>query len=125
HALRLDADLDLAETGALFDVDDGHRVVVLVGDVEDLAGSIEDEQFGIRARGQRIDDLLLRNVADLDAVVVADGHDYKLAIPRELDAAWPLADLDGLGDSPAIRIDHGYRVAVLVRHIRDEGHGRG
>src|SRR5207253_10299564 len=119
HALRLDADLNLAETGTLFDIDDGHRVVVFVGDVEDLAGSIEDEQFGIRARGQRIDDLLLRNVDDLDAVVVADGHDYKLAIPRELDAAWPLADLDGLGDGPTVRIDDRYGVALLVGHIGD------
>src|SRR5947199_1410878 len=91
HALGLDADLDLAETGTLFDIDDGHRVVVFVGDVEDLAGSIEGEQFGVRSGWQRIDDLLLRNVDDLNAVVVADGHEYKLAIPRELDAARPLA----------------------------------
>src|SRR5205823_5487617 len=45
HTLRLDADLNLAETGALFDVDDRHRVVVFVGDVEDLAGSVECEQL--------------------------------------------------------------------------------
>src|SRR5437764_39947 len=123
HVLGLDADLDLAETGTLFDIDDGHRVVVFVGDVEDLAGSIEGEQFGVRAGGQRIDDLLLRNVDDLNAVVVADGHDYKLAIPRELDAARPLADLDGFGDGPTVRIDYRYGVALLVGHIGNEGRG--
>src|SRR5437870_13307673 len=125
HALRLDADLDLAETSALLDVDDGHRVVVFVGDVEDLAVSIESEQFRIRAGGQGIDDLLLRNVDDLNAVVVADGDKHKLSIPREFDAARPLADLDGLGDGPTVCIDHRYGVALLVGHIGDEGRGGG
>src|SRR4030095_356347 len=123
HALRLDADLDLAEAGAFFDVDDRHRVVVFVGDVEDLAGSIEGEQFGIRAGGQGIDHLLLRNIDDLNAVVIADGDEHKLSVPRELDAARPLADLDGLGDGPTVRIDDGYGVALLVGHIGDEGRG--
>ena len=123
HALRLDADLDLAEAGALLDVDDRHRVVVFVGDVEDLAVSIEGEQFGVRAGGQGIDHLLLRNVDDLNAVVVADGHEHKLSVPRELDAARPLADLDGLGDGPTVRIDHRYGVALLVGDIGDEGRG--
>src|SRR5439155_3312855 len=100
------------------------RVVVFVGDVKYLAGSIECEQFGIRARGQGIDDFLLRNVDHLDAVVVPDADEHKLSIPLELDAARPLADLDGLGDGPTVRIDHGYGVTLLVGHIGDEG-GRG
>src|SRR5512144_454863 len=125
HALRLDADLDLAETGALFDVDDRYRVVVFVGDVEDLAVGIQGEQLGVGAGRQGVDDLLLRNVDHLNAVVVADGDEHELAVPRELDAARPLADLDGLGDGPTLRIDDGYRVTLLVGHIGDESRSGG
>ena len=52
HALGLDADRDLAGRHALVDIDDGHHRVVLVGDVEQLAGGIERELLGIRAGGQ-------------------------------------------------------------------------
>ena len=51
HALGLDADLDVADASALLEIDDGDRVVVLVGDVEDLAGGILGEQ--LRDRGRR------------------------------------------------------------------------
>ncbi len=78
HALGLDADLDVAEARALLDIDDGHRVVVLVGDVEDLAVGIEGEQFGVRTGGQGVDDLLLGDVDHLDGVVVADRDEHEL-----------------------------------------------
>ena len=84
----------------------GHRVVVLVGDVEDLAGGIQGEQFGIGPGGQGVHHLLRRGVDHLNGVVVADRDHHELAVPRELDAARPLADLDGLGDGPFVGIDH-------------------
>src|ERR1043166_4855408 len=47
HAFRLDADLHVAEAPAPLDVDDRHRIVVLVGDVECLAGRVLDEQLRV------------------------------------------------------------------------------
>ena len=124
HALGLDADLDVAEAGALFEIDDGHRVVVLVGDVEHLAGGILREQFGIGPGGQGVDDLLGLGVDHLDGVVVADRDHHELAVSGVLDAARPLADLDGLGHGPAVGVDDGDGVALLVRHIGDVGAAR-
>jgi len=41
HAIGFDADLDVAQArGQLFQIDDGDGVVVLVGDIENLAGGI-------------------------------------------------------------------------------------
>ena len=108
---------------ALFEIDDGHRVVVLVGDIEDLAGGILGEQFRIGTGGQAVHHLLGRGIDHLDLVVVADRDQHELAVPGEFDAARALADLDGLGDGPFVGVDHRYRVALLVRHIGDEGRG--
>ena len=102
----------------------GHRVVVLVGDIEHLAGGILGEQFRIGAGGQGVHHLLGLGVDHLDGVVVADRDHHELAVAGELDAARPLADLDGLGDGPVVGIDHRDRVALLVRDIGDEGRAR-
>ena len=111
---------------ALFEIDDRDRVVVLVGDVEDLAGGVLHEQFGIGTGGQGVHHLLGRGIDHLNGVVVADRDQHELAVPGELDAARPLADLDGFGDGPRVGIDHRDRVALFVRHIGDEGpRGRG
>ena len=123
HAFGLDADLDFAEARAPFDIDDGHGVVVLVGDVENLAGRVLHEQLGIGAGGQRVDHLPGCGIDHLDGVVVADRDQHELAVPGEFDAARPLADLDGGDDRPFVGIDHRNRVALLVRHIGDEGRG--
>ena len=91
--------------GALLEIDDGHRVVVLVGDIEHLAGRVLGEQFGIGTGGQGVDDLPGLGVDHLDGVVIADGDHHELAVARELDAARALADLDGLGHGPFVGID--------------------
>ncbi|MET3280596.1 hypothetical protein ABIF43_006085 [Bradyrhizobium japonicum] len=112
--------------GALLEIDHGHRVVVLVGDIEDLAGGILGEQFGIGAGGQAVHHALRLGVDHLDGVVVADRDHHELAVAREVDAARALADLDGLGHRPAVGVDHRDRVALLVRDIGDVGvRGRG
>ena len=54
HALGLYANLDVAEADALLEIDDRDGVVVLVGDVEDLAVGVLGEQFRIGSRGQGI-----------------------------------------------------------------------
>ena len=81
---------------ALFEIDHGHRVVVLVGDIEHLAGGVLGEQFRVGPGGQGVDHRLRLGVDHLDGVVVADRDHHELAVARELDAARPLADLDGL-----------------------------
>ncbi|MGY4326546.1 hypothetical protein ACVWWG_000960 [Bradyrhizobium sp. LB7.2] len=95
HALGLDANLDVAKARALLEVDHGHRVVVLVGDIEDLAGGILGEQFGVGSGGQAVHHGLRLRVDHLDGVVVADRDHHELAVAREVDAARALADLDG------------------------------
>src|SRR5882762_7423674 len=50
-----DAHLDVAQADAPFDIDDSHRFVVLIGDVQDFAGRILGEQFRIGAGGQGVD----------------------------------------------------------------------
>ena len=72
HALRLDPDRHVAKPCALVDVDDRHRVVVLIGDVENLAGGVLDEQLGVGPGGKRADDFVGLGVDHLDRVVVAD-----------------------------------------------------
>src|SRR5438552_2244346 len=123
HAFRFDADLDVPHADAILEVDDGDRVVVLVGDIEEFAGGILREQFRIGAGGQAVHHLLGRGIDQLDLVVVADRDQHELAIPREFDTARTLADLDGVGDGPFVGVDHRYGVALLIRYIRDEGRG--
>ena len=81
HALGFDADLNVAEARALLEIDDRHRVVVLVGDIENLAGGILGEQFGIGAGGQGVHHLSGCGVDHLDRVVVADRDQHELAVP--------------------------------------------
>ena len=50
HALGLDADGDVGDDLAVVDVDDGDEVVVLVGDVERVAGRMQDRAAPDRAR---------------------------------------------------------------------------
>ena len=81
HAFRLDADLDVTDADALFEIDDGHRVVVLVGDIKDLAGGILGEQFRIGTGGQAVHHLLGRGIDHLDLVVIADRDQHEFAVP--------------------------------------------
>jgi hypothetical protein len=123
HALRLDSDFDFAEPGPPRDVDDRDGVVVLVRHVEDVAGGVRDEQFGVGAWRQRIDDPVAGGIDHLDGVVVTDRHEDVFLILGESDAARPLADLDGFEHLPRGGIDHGDRVALLVRNISLVGAG--
>ena len=120
HAFRLDADLHLAERHALLHIDDRDGVVVLVGDVQNLAGRILGEQFGIGPGRQGGDDLVRGGIDHLNGVVVADRDQDELSVLGQLDAARPLADLDGLHDLEFVGIDHADRVALFVRHIGGE-----
>jgi hypothetical protein len=121
HAFRLDADLDVTDADTLFEIDDRHCVVVLIGDIEGFAGGVLGEQFRIGTGGQGVHHLLGRSVDDLDGIVVADRNHHELTIPGEFNAARPLADLDGLGDGPDVGIDHRHGVALLIRYIGKEG----
>ena len=121
HAFRLDADLDVAHADPLFEVDDGYRVVVLVGDIEDFTGGILGEELRIGTGGQAVHHLLGRGIDHLDLVVIANRDQHEFAVPREFDTARALADPDGPGDRPLVGVDHRYRVAFLIRYIRDEG----
>ncbi len=80
HALWLDADLNVTHARAFGDVDDRNGVVILVGDVEDLARGILREQFGVWPGRQTVDHLLRRGVDHLDLVVISHGHQHELAI---------------------------------------------
>src|SRR6185437_1927622 len=114
---------NVAEPGALLEVDDGDGIVVLVGDIEDLAGRVLGKQFRIGTGGQGVVDLLGLGVDHLNGVVIADGDHHELAIAREFDAARPLADLDGGGDGPFVGIDDRNRVAFFVGNIGRVGPG--
>ncbi len=124
HALGLDADLHLADRYAACDVDDRDGVVVLVGDVEQASGGILGKQLGVGTGRQVGDHLVGAGVDHLDGVVVADRHQDELPVLGELDAARPLADLDGLHHLERVGVDHADGVALLVRHIGGEGPGR-
>ncbi len=124
HAFRLDPDLHVADARAFGDVDDGHGVVVLVGDIEGLAGGVLHEQLGIRAGGQGVDHLPGRGVDHLDGIVIADRHHHELAVAGELDSPRPLPYLDGRGHLPGVGIDHRDRVAFLIRDIGHHRAGR-
>src|SRR5689334_11062770 len=89
HAFGLDTDLYVTDARALFEVDDRDRIVVLIGNVKDLAGGILYEQFRVGAGGQAVDHLLARGINHLNGVVVADRDHHELAVPGELDAARP------------------------------------
>ena len=106
HAFRLDADLHLAKAAALLHVDDRDGIVVLVGDVEDLAGRILGEQFGIGARGQYGDDLP-RDLVSIIWIVSSSPTATRTNLPSlvNVDAARPLADLDGVHHLQLVRID--------------------
>ena len=121
HAFRLDADLNVARACALFNIDDGDGVVVLVGDVENLASLVLDKEFRIGPRGQGVCHLLSGGIDHLDGVIVADRNQHEFAVLREFDAAWTLADFDGFDNGPLIGIDHRNSVALFIRHIGDEG----
>ena len=91
HALRLDPDRHVAKPFALVDVDDRHRVVILIGDIQNLAGGVLDEELGVRPGGKRADDFAGRSVDDLDRVVVADRDKdefliFVISMPR---GRWP------------------------------------
>src|ERR1700722_17823281 len=106
-----------AEPGAPFDIDDRDGVVILVGDVENPARRVLDEELRIGARRQRVDDLVRLGVDHLDGVVVADRDQHVFLIFGQRDAARPLANFDGFDDLASGRVDDGNRVAFLVRHI--------
>lgn len=109
---------------AALDIDHGNGVVVLVGNVENLAGRVLHEQLGIRPGGQGADDLLGRGVDYLDCVVVANRDQYELVVARNFDAPRALADLDGLGDGSAARIDHRNGVCLFIGDIGGKRVGR-
>ena len=68
---------------ALFNIDDGNQVVVFVGDVERLAVGMQNQQLGIGARRQRLDELKRFGVVDLNDIVVAGADDHPLAVLRQ------------------------------------------
>ena len=109
----------------LLDVDDGDEVVVLVGDVQRIAGGMQDEQLGVGAGRQRLHHLKGLGVVDLDDVVVAGADDQPLAVVRQDDAARALADGEGLDHLELLGVDDRDRVVLLVGDERRKGQRRG
>src|SRR4029077_21231757 len=123
HSLRLDADLYRSNERAPLNVDDRHRVVVLIGNVKELAVGSRGEKFWIRAGRQRASDRIGLRVNQLYRVVVAArDHDVFLILGVG-DAARPLTDLDRLSHFPAIGIDFRNGIALFVGNVRGEGFG--
>ena len=87
HALGLDADRDLREHLGVVDVDDGHQVIVFVGDVERIAGGMEDKQLRIGSRRQGSDDPLTLQIDHLNRVVVAGADQKRTSILGERNAS--------------------------------------
>src|SRR5262249_20274462 len=108
---------------APWNVDDRHRVVVLIGDVKELAVMSRGEKFRIRAGRKRAGDCIGVRVDQLYRVVVAArDHDVFLILGVG-DAARPLTYLDRLGHFPAIGVDFRNSIALFVGNIRGEGFG--
>ena len=56
HSLRLDTDRDLRQHLVRLDIDHSDEVIVLVGDIERIAGWMQNEQFRVRPRRQVLHD---------------------------------------------------------------------
>ena len=127
HALRLDANRHLADRRAARHIDQSDRVVILIGGIERFAVGRKSQKLGVWARRQRARNLLAGCVDGLDRVVIADGDGDELAVLAHDDAARALTHLDRFRDLHLVRIEHGNRIALLVRNIgfsRESGMGR-
>src|SRR5262245_8425318 len=116
-ALRLLVDRDLRHPGVLFDVHGGHEVVVLVGDVERVAGWMQDEELGVLPGPQGFHELHGLGVVDLHIVVVAGADQQPFVVLRQGHAARALTDLDRLDDLELGAVDDADRVVLLVRDV--------
>ena len=123
HALGFDADGDLREDPVAVDVDDGHQVIVFIGDVERVPGWMKDKQLRVGSGREVSHDPLALPVNDLDRVVVA-GADQKITpILGQRDPPWSLSDLEIIDNRKAFAVDDADGVVLLVRDIDLEAGG--
>src|SRR5262249_48157686 len=106
---------------AALDVHDGDEVVVLIGDIKQLAGRIEREVFRVSSARQGAHDLVGAKIEHFDVIAVAGANVERLLVFREQDAARALAYGDRLQRLEARAVDNGDRVVLLVRHIDSVG----
>ena len=114
HTFRLHADGDLGDHVLRLDVDDGHQVVVLVGDVERIAGGIEREKLGVRSGRKRVQFLVGIGVEDPHRVVVGGADIEFLAVGTDGDAARPVAGGKLPDLLPGVAVEHGHAVTALI-----------
>src|SRR5262245_15191432 len=124
HALGLDANRYFAQHLAALDVHDGHERIVLVGDVDDLAGRIDRHQLGVGTRFELTGDLECLGVDHVHDVAVAGGNEQFLEIGAQNDAARPPRNLDRLDRLQRVAVEHGDRVILLVRDEDRRGRSR-
>jgi hypothetical protein len=115
HAFGLDADRHFAQHFAALDVHDGHERVVLVGDVDDLAGRIERHQLGIGAGFELARHFQRLGIDDIHDVAVAGSNEELLEVGAEHDAARAPGDLDRLDRLERLAVQHRDRVVLFVR----------
>ena len=117
HAFRLNTNRHVRDDRALFNIDDGDKVVVFVGDIKRLAVWMQDQKFRIWTRGQCFDELKRSAVIDLHDVVVARAHDEPFTVLRRHDTARTLANFDCFDDFQLLAVDDRNRVVLLVGDI--------
>src|SRR5260221_87976 len=120
---RRDAQGDLAGDTPSGDVDDGDEAAALIGDIEVPAIGMEREGLGVWAARQRRAEGELLEIERFDLVVVAGADVESLLVLRQHDAARPLPDRDGAQHLQALAVEHGDRIALLVRHEHRLGAG--
>ncbi len=127
HALGLDPDRDLGDDRMGLGIRHGDEIVVLVGDVERVAGRIEHEQLRVRAAWQGVEFLVGAGIEDPHGVIVGRADIEQLAVGRDRDAARAVAAIEGMDDLPGRGVEHADGVVAFVRHERlaREGGGGG
>src|SRR6516162_1757232 len=114
HAFRLHANLYRSNLRPPSDVDDRHRVVVLIGDIEQLAIRALGEKLRIWPRGQRTNDGIAGGIDHLNGVIVAARDENIFLVLGIGDATRPLTNFNCFRHLPGICVDLGDGVAPFI-----------
>src|SRR6185312_1009815 len=115
ETFRLDPDLDLRDPLARGVVDHRDQGIVLVRDIDPVAGDRHRQRFGIRTGVDPAYDLACPDVDDIDVARVAVADQDGLVVQGVYDSPGPLVGRNRRDDFVAVTVEHGHRIIDFVR----------